>query len=60
MAIADARGTPIAAGIASGPRHEAKLVEETIDHRFVRGRLIGDTAYDSNILDAVLRNAAST
>ena len=58
MAIADARGTPIAIGIASGPRHEAKLVEETISQRFVRGRLlrlIGDKAYDSNVLDASLR-----
>ena len=58
MAIADARGTPIAIGIASGPRHEAKLVEETLGQRFVRGRLlrlIGDKAFDSNILDAALR-----
>ena len=58
MAIADGRGTPIAVGIASGPRHEAKLVEETLAQRFVRGRLlrlIGDKAYDSNGLDAALR-----
>lgn len=58
MAIADARGIPIAIGIASGPRHEAKLVEETLGQRFIRGRLlrlIGDKAYDSNILDAALR-----
>ncbi len=58
MAIADGRGTPIAIGIASGPRHEAKLVEETLARRFVRGRLlrlIGDKAYDSNGLDAALR-----
>jgi transposase len=58
MAIADGRGTPIAVGIASGPRHEAKLVEDTLGQRFVRGRLlrlIGDKAYDSNILDAALR-----
>jgi transposase len=57
MAIADGRGTPIAVGIASGPRHEAKLVEETLGERFVRGRLlrlIGDKAYDSNRLDAEL------
>jgi transposase len=58
MAIADARGTPIAIGIASGPRHEAKLVEETLSRRFVGGRLlrlIGDKAYDSNPLDAALK-----
>lgn len=58
MAIADRRGTPIAIGIASGPRHEAKLVEETLGQRFVRGRLlrlIGDKAYDSDPLDEALR-----
>ncbi len=58
MAIADARGTPIAIGIASGPRHEATLVEETLLRRFVRGRLlrlIGDKAYDSKPLDARLK-----
>jgi len=58
MAIADARGLPIAVGIASGPRHEVGLVEETLGRRFVRGRLlrlIGDKAYDSNKLDAALR-----
>jgi transposase len=57
MAIADGNGLPIAVGIASGQRHEAKLVVETIGQRFVRGRLlrlIGDKAYDSNILDAEL------
>lgn len=57
MAIADGRGTPIAIGIAGGPRHEAKLVEETLGQRFVRGRLlrlIGDKAYDSSPLDAEL------
>jgi transposase len=58
MAIADRNGLPIAIGIASGPRHEAKLVLETLGQRFVRGRLIrliGDKAYDSNGLDADLR-----
>lgn len=59
MAIADARGTPIAIGIASGPRHEAKLVEETLGRRFVGGRLlrlIGDKAYDSAPLATMLRS----
>jgi transposase len=58
MAIADGHGLPLAVGIASGPRHEAKLVIETLGQRFVRGRLIrliGDKAYDSNGLDAELR-----
>ena len=57
MAVADARGLPIAVGIASGPRHEAKLVEEALGQRFVRGRLlrlIGDKAYDSAPLEAQL------
>ncbi len=40
MAVADSRSTPIAIGIASGPRHEAALVEETLLRRFVRGRLV--------------------
>jgi len=63
IAIADARGTRIAVGIAHRPRHAAKLVEETFGQRFVRGRLlrlIGDKAFDSDPLDAALRNAAST
>ncbi len=58
MAVADGNGLPIAVGIASGPRHEAKLVVDTLGQRFVRGRLlrlIGDKAYDSNGLDAELR-----
>lgn len=58
MAVADGHGLPLAVGIASGPRHEAKLVIETLGQRFVRGRivrLIGDKAYDSNALDADLR-----
>jgi transposase len=58
MAIADGHGLPLAVGIASGPRHEAKLVGETLGQRFVQGRLvrlIGDKAYDSNGLDAALR-----
>jgi transposase len=57
MAIADGRGVPIAVGIASGPRHEAKLVQETLGQRFVRGRLvrlIADRAYDSAPLSAEL------
>ena len=58
MAVADGHGLPLSIGIASGPRHEAKLVIATLGQRFVRGRLarlIGDKAYDSNILDAELR-----
>src|SRR6185369_5144387 len=57
MAVADRHGLPIACGIASGPRHEAKLVVDTLKARFLKDlpdRLIGDKAYDSNKLDAEL------
>lgn len=54
MAIADRSGLPVAAGIASASPHETTLVEETIDNSFLKhapDRLIGDRAYDSNVLD---------
>jgi transposase len=54
MAIADRSGLPVAARIASASPHETQLVEETIDSCFLEfapDRLIGDLAYDSNILD---------
>lgn len=57
MAIADRNGLPIAIHIESASPHESKLVEKTLDRRFVReriGRLIGDKAYDSDKLDARL------
>lgn len=57
MAIADRNGLPIAIWIASGQRHEAKLVHDTIGARFLKQkpkRLIGDRAYDSDKLDAEL------
>ena len=57
MAVADRNGLPLACGIASGPRHEQKLVVETLKARFVRALpkiLIGDKAYDSDPLDAEL------
>jgi transposase len=58
MAIADGAGLPIAACIASASPHEVTLAEETIDAGFLEralDRLIGDRAYDSNGLDARLR-----
>jgi transposase len=58
MVISDRAGLPVAARIASGPRHEQKLVAETIDSRFTRALprlLIGDKAYDSDPLDAELK-----
>jgi transposase len=58
MAISDRHGLPIALYIASANINEGKLVERTLDHRFVRpipGRLVGDKAYDSDGLDARCR-----
>jgi transposase len=58
MAIADASGLPVAVSIADGPRHEVKLVEQTLAARFIKKlprRLIGDRAYDSAILANELR-----
>jgi transposase len=58
MAIADRAGLPIAAGIASASPHEVTLVEETIDNGFLEHApdcLVGDRAYDSDPLDARLR-----
>ena len=58
MAIADRHGLPVAAGIASASPHEVTLVEETIDNSFLEhapDHLVGDRAYDSDPLDARLR-----
>ncbi len=58
MAVADRHGLPIAVGIASGERHETKLVVDMLRARFIKQlpkRLIGDRAYDSDALDAELR-----
>src|SRR5580704_2735687 len=57
MAVADRHGLPVAVGIASGERHETKLVLETLDARFLKElpeKLIGDRAYDSDGLDEQL------
>ena len=59
MTVADCNGLPVAIGIASGQRHEAPLVLDTLNARFVKPlpeRLIGDRAYDSDPLDAELAN----
>ncbi len=58
MAIADASGFPVAAHIESASPHEVKLVDQTIDNRFLNKtphRLIGDKAYDSDALDERLQ-----
>jgi transposase len=58
MAIADRHGLPLAVHVASASPHETKLVELTIQRRFLAQtpqRLIGDRAYDSDPLDAQIR-----
>jgi transposase len=62
MAITDASGLPIAVDIQSASPHEVKLVESTIEKRFVKAvpeRMIGDKAYDSDPLDQRLRDKYS-
>lgn len=57
MAIADRRGLPVSATIASGQRNEVTLVEAAIAERFTKKkpkRLIGDRAYDSAKLEKEL------
>jgi transposase len=58
MAIADRHGLPLAICVASASPHETKLVEATLEQRFLADtpqRLIGDRAYDSDPLDQRLR-----
>src|SRR5690606_8801721 len=58
MAIADASGLPLSVWTTGASTHEVKLVEQTIDKRFIREkpkRLIGDLAYDSDPLDKRLK-----
>ena len=57
MAIADCHGLPIALWVTSATPHEQKLVEATVQHRFVAEkprRLIADRGYDSDALDDLL------
>src|ERR1700760_389038 len=58
MAVADASGLPLAIYAESASPHEVTLVGETLLQSFVAERperLIGDKAYDSDPLDAELR-----
>ena len=58
MAISDGHGLPLAVHVASASPHETKLVEVTFEQRFLAEtpeRLIGDRAYDSDPLDARIR-----
>jgi transposase len=57
MAVADGAGIPLAVHLASASPHEVTLVLDTLKERFLRQsplRLIGDRAYDSDPLDAML------
>ncbi len=63
MAIADASGFPVAIDIPSPSPHEVKIVETTIESRFISQppeRIIGDKAYDSDPLDESLRQQYGT
>jgi transposase len=58
MVVADLNGLPVAADAASASPHEVTLVHDTLSARFTRERprrLIGDRAYDSDPLDAELK-----
>jgi len=58
MAIVDGHGLPLAVHVASASPYEPHLVPATLDARFLRdlpARLIGDRGYDSDPLDALLR-----
>ena len=57
MAIVNRRSLPLAVHVASASPGEARLVEATLEDRFIEPyppRLIGDKAYDSDPLDAQL------
>ena len=59
MAICDRGGLPLAVHVASASPYEPHLVPATLDARFVPAlppRLIGDRGYDSDRLDAQLRD----
>ena len=58
MAISDGHGLPLAVLVASASPHETKLVAATLEQRFlpeIPQRMIGDRAYDSDPLDAQIR-----
>ena len=58
MAIADGSSLPLAIHIESASPHEVTLVAHTLQASYVGGtpeRLVGDKAYDSDPLDAELK-----
>ena len=57
MAIVDRRSLPLAVHVACASPHEVRLVDATLEDRFIAPyprRLIGDRAYDSDRSDAAL------
>ena len=59
MAITDANSIPLALHVTSASPHESQLAEETLWRLHVDDipkRLIGDKAYDSDLLDTLLVN----
>jgi transposase len=57
MALADRSGLPLAINAASASPHVVTLVKQTLESRFTKEkpvRLIGDRAYDSDLLDAAM------
>ena len=61
MAVADGSGVPIAVHAASASPHKITLVEGTLEAGFTSGeseRLLRDRAYDSDPLDAALKERA--
>ena len=58
MALADGYGLPLTAWVDSATPHETRYVEPLIEKRWIKDvpqTLIGDKAYDSDPLDARLR-----
>jgi hypothetical protein len=59
-AVADAAGFSLALHVASASPNEATLAEDTLNRTYINelpSRLIGDKAYDSDKLDASLKEA---
>jgi transposase len=58
MAVADSHGLPVGLSIESATPHEVKLVDSTPAEKVIPEapqNLVGDNAYDSDKLDAELR-----
>jgi transposase len=59
MAIVHETGYPASIGVFSATSHESRLVEQTLEMKFIKkqkiDRLTGDKAYDSDPLDGRLK-----